>query len=704
MMQRAWNVRVAFFFSLLMLIFITLSFLLRAQVTVNIAAVVGVLVSVAMLYLSLSALPTEEKINSALTDLAALLENSWGRRMALLLGNDEESPAASRPLAASVRFTRVAELELTSQPGLAATGRWEKIYQDSYRKVRGGRLVIVGEPGCGKTLLAIELVLQILRARRNGDRVADKLPVPISVAGWDGTGDLTTWLTKRLKEEWHLSPAVGRVLIRRNLILPVLDGLDEIGARETPTKPPEQQFRVLRQLNKRYGGRDPGYMPVIVSCRTDDYTQLKAVAGGLLDAAVVKVQELDRLTIKQYFLVRFDLNLTLPSADGAEWRDFVVRMGPGAPGVLEKCLESPWYLSLAISACRAGQTTVATLEGFGNIEELKGYLIESSIPAAVRLHPRGIPAADAIAREDAPDWLGAVPQRLHDPEDVRRWLTTLADHLDWQARHGMPGNSIDLLTIWRLADANGGHPRIVHTVTGVAGGVLAGLLGGELADGIPGVLIMSTTIAIGISFGLWAGLRPNPRPSRVTLPRVSEIRGQAVIALAALTGILGGIGGELIGGDASIGVWEGVSASFAVLVVAGLGGRQVKALQPRDALRTDLAFGLALGVAYAAVGGLPGGLTGGILSHLRLNHYLTLPGSITIALLLGIVAGVTLGSRCWLRYAISVAIEATHHRIPLRLERFMDWAYGAGLLRITGVSYQFRHDMLRSSLNPFPDK
>jgi hypothetical protein len=34
----------------------------------------------------------------------------------------------------------------------------------------------------------------------------------------------------------------------------------------------------------------------------------------------------------------------------------------------------------------------------------------------------------------------------------------------------------------------------------------------------------------------------------------------------------------------------------------------------------------------------------------------------------------------------------------------MDWAYGASLLRITGVSYQFRHDMLRSSLNPFPNK
>jgi hypothetical protein len=700
MMQRAWNVRVALFFTLLMLVFIALSFLLRAQVTVNIAAVVGVLVSVATLYVSLAATPTEEKINAALTDLAALLERSWGRRMALLLGNDEETPAVSRPIAASVRFARVSKLELTSQPGLASAGRWENIYENFYRDIRGSRLVIVGEPGYGKTLLAIELVLQILRARKNGDRAADKLPVPISVAGWDGVADLATWLTKRMKEEWHLSPAIARVLIHRQLIIPVLDGLDEIGTRQTSTDPPEQQLRVLRQLNKRYGGEDPGYVPVIVTCRTDDYTQLKGVFGGLLDAAVVRVQKLDRLLIKSYLLTRFDPERTLPSPDGAEWRGYAVRMGLGKPGTLEKCIESPWYLSLALAVCRAGQATLATLESFGNIEELKGYLLDSSIPAAVQLHPRGIPAVDSIPREDAVDWLGDSPKRLYGSEDVRRWLTTLANHLDWQDQHGMPGNSIDLLTIWRLADANGGYPRVIHTVIGVIGGVLAGLLGGELVDGIPGVLIMSTTIVIGIGFGLWAGLRTNPRPSRVALPRISETRGQAVIALAALTGILGGVGGELIGKNASIGVWEGVSASFAVLVIAGLGGRQVQALEPRDALRTDLKFGLALGVVYAAVGGLPGGLTGGILSHFHLNHYLTVPGSIALALLLGTIAGVSLGSRCWLRYVIGIVIESAHHRIPVRFERFMDWAYGAGLLRITGVSYQFRHDMLRASLKP----
>jgi len=701
-MGRAWNVRVAFFFALLMVIFVAVSIALRAQITVNIAAVVGVLISAAMLYLSMVTQPKDADISSAVTDLAKMLERSWGDRMTLLLGRDEDMPAASIPLPAAVKFSRVTELELTAQPDLAVGGSWGTVYENFYRDVRGGRLVIAGEPGYGKTLLAIELVLQILRARRSGDPAADKLPVPVSVAGWDGADDLATWVTRRLKEEWHLNPVIGKILVQRRLILPVLDGLDEIGKRQATGVPSDQQLMVLRQLNKTYGaGGYTSHVPVIVTCRTDDYSQLKRVAGGLLGAAVVEVQPLDRGLIEDYLLARFDRNLTMPSADGAQWLAFASRMPETASGVLETCMTSPWYLSLAISVCRSEQASVRDLEDFRDVGELQGYLTEASISAAVRLHPRRARAVDSVVVEEATRERQIVlPGGLHDSEDVRRWLTTLAGHLDWQSRQEMPANSIDLLTIWRLAEANGGHPRRVHAVAGITGGILAGLLGGELAGGGPGLIITGITVAAGIGFGLWAGLRPAPQPSRVSLPRNSDARGQAVIALAVLTGILGGIGGQLIGGSAAIGVSEGVSAAFAVLVLAGLGDRQVRALQPRDALRTDLTFGLALGVVYVAVGGLPGGLTGGVLSRLRLDHYLTVPGSIALALIVGMAAGIALGSRCWLRYAISMAIEAAHHRVPLRLERFLDWAYGAGLLRITGVSYQFRHDKLQSSLKP----
>jgi hypothetical protein len=700
MMQRAPRVQIALAFTILMSAFVLVSIILRAQVVVNVATVAATLIAATALYLSLAAEPTEEKISSAVIELAALLEDSWGNRMTLLLGRDDDRPAGSQPRPAGVRFARISELELASQADLETGGTWSTVYADFYQKISGGRLVIAGDPGYGKTLLAIELVLQILRARKVDNLTESQLPVPVSVAGWDGAESLPVWLVRRLKEEWHLSPEIGRILIRRHLILPVLDGLDEIGARQAEENPLDRQFRVLRRLNSSVGawkGTEP--IPVVVTCRTGDYRQLKAAAGGLLNSAVVAVQPLDRRLIREYLLARFDPALTLESADRAQWLEFAGRLDHYPESVLERCLTSPWYLSLAISACRAGETTVADLEIFHDIGELEQYLTELSISAAVRLYPEGLRSVDSIARDGTPERM-VENEAQYDSEDVRRWLTTLAEHLDWQAGNGMSPTNIELRALWRLAAKNNDHPRLVHASIGVIGGILAGILGGEVADGVAGVVIMSLTIALGAGFGLWAGLRSNPRPSRVTLPRADEKRGRAVIFLTVLIAVAAGFAGDLIGKSAAIGVSEGVSAGFATLVLAGFGDRRVKALSPSDALRTDLFFGLVAGIVYVAVGGLPGGLTGGLLSHLHLNKYLTVPGSVALALIIGLTAGISLASRCWLRYAISVTMEASRRRIPLRFARFMDWAYGAGLLRITGISYQFRHEKLKSSLTP----
>ena len=698
MLQGNGRTRAIFGFTILMAIIFVISVLLRAQPAVNVATVAATLISATTLYLLLADEPTEEKIESAMLELAAALEVNWGNRMALLLGRDTGLPTANQPRAANLTFSRVTELELTNEPHLEAVGNWETIYEQFYQHVSTRRLVIVGEPGYGKTLLAIQLVLQILHARTKVDSPDKKLPVPVSVAGWDGDEDLPTWLAKRLKEEWHLSPAIGRALIRRQLILPVLDGLDEVGARRDEKEQLKRQLSVLRRLNSSYGathGTRP--VPIIMTCRTQDYRPLRKAEGGLVNAAVVEVQPLDRTLIMSYLSTRFDPARTVQSADGAQWLEFLRKAGRGPEGNLEKCLKSPWFLSLAISACRAGEATVAQLERFQDLAILEGFLTASSISAATQLHPRGVRTLNSVANEEMRQKRLEEPDSQYDPEEVRKWLTTLADHLAWQARNGHSSTSIDLLTVWRVAEVKDDHPRLIHTCVGVFGGILAGMLGGEFADGAVGLTIMIITVAGGIGFGLWAGLRQKPQPSRVTFPQVGDIRGRIVIFLTGITALLGGIGGYLVGHSAAIGVSEGVAAGFAALVLAGLGDSRVKALQPRDALRTDLGFGVTLGIVYVAVGGLPGGLTGGILSYLHLNRYLTVPGSIALALIVGLIAGVALGARSWLRYVISIGLEARKGRIPWRFETFMDWAYGAGLLRLTGVSYQFRHDKLKTS-------
>jgi hypothetical protein len=49
------------------------------------------------------------------------------------------------------------------------------------------------------------------------------------------------------------------------------------------------------------------------------------------------------------------------------------------------------------------------------------------------------------------------------------------------------------------------------------------------------------------------------------------------------------------------------------------------------------------------------------------------------------------GTRAWLRYGLAVADYRLHGLLPLRLGRFLVWAHGAGLVRVAGIAYQFRH-------------
>jgi len=98
-----------------------------------------------------------------------------------------------------------------------------------------GRLVVLGEPGSGKTILLVQLTLDLL------DERTDDTPVPVllSVTSWNPEKEtLQDWLAGSLKVEYpwltRTAPgtAAGRtcleVLLQDRKILPILDGLDEI--------------------------------------------------------------------------------------------------------------------------------------------------------------------------------------------------------------------------------------------------------------------------------------------------------------------------------------------------------------------------------------------------------------------------------------------------------------------------------------------
>ncbi|UUU32886.1 NACHT domain-containing protein [Streptomyces sp. CA-210063] len=163
---------------------------------------------------------------------------------------------------------------------------------ETFREPPSSRVVVLGEPGAGKTVLAIRFVLAVLEGRQAGAPV----PVLFSLAGWDPeAADLREWLAERLAAEYRPLAAVraertlARELLDAGLILPVLDGFDELPAAAHP--------RALERLNAGLDDR----LPVLLTCRTAVWEA--AVCGGadvLTSAEVVRLRPLDRAAAEAY--------------------------------------------------------------------------------------------------------------------------------------------------------------------------------------------------------------------------------------------------------------------------------------------------------------------------------------------------------------------------------------------------------------------
>jgi hypothetical protein len=138
---------------------------------------------------------------------------------------------------------------------------------------------VLGEPGAGKTVVALHLLLDVLEHRH--DREGQPAPVPLRVnaASWDTRAGFTDWLSGVLVRDYSLRPRVAKLLIESGRVLPVLDGLDEM---DPPDAPPDRAREALDQLNKTpWRGR-----ALIVMRRSRVYEAARALHGDGGDAGL----------------------------------------------------------------------------------------------------------------------------------------------------------------------------------------------------------------------------------------------------------------------------------------------------------------------------------------------------------------------------------------------------------------------------------
>ncbi|MEU7909332.1 NACHT domain-containing protein [Actinoplanes sp. NPDC049118] len=146
--------------------------------------------------------------------------------------------------------------------------------------------MILGEPGSGKTVLVLELLVQMLEERRDRDaeRTPDVVPVRFSLSAWNTDQPFSDWLSAQLVAHFGLLAATARALVRNERVLPVLDGLDEM---DPEHQQPLRAEAAVRQLNEYVAGREG--LPLVLTCRTNDYAR---VGDAVRPAVHVRIQPL----------------------------------------------------------------------------------------------------------------------------------------------------------------------------------------------------------------------------------------------------------------------------------------------------------------------------------------------------------------------------------------------------------------------------
>jgi hypothetical protein len=447
------------------------------------------------------------------------------------------------------------------------------------------RLVVLGQPGAGKTMLLIQLLQGLLKNREPGDAV----PVLVSLASWrPEIENLHTWLYRRLAIDYPILRArvpgqklsYGRALLDEHKILLLLDGLDEIPAEDRPN--------AIRLINFALPDHPEG---LVLSCRKDEYLEAAEPADGQSDrdaevlrgAAGIVLQPLQPAEVAGY------LERGARNRQTRAWEPVTSKLGPGT--VVGQVLNTPLNVTLAHAIYndpdrRRREAEVrrpADLLAYPTAEKMKDHLYETFIQAAYR--PDDDARGPREMREKRDKHEKAPPPPPPPLDEAQRWLIFLAQN--------------DGLTWWdlRRSVARWLAPLVIGLTCGIAAALAAGT-GAHVGVGI-GVNLGAGMIA-GLAFGLpfrFLGRDSGADSARNAEP-VTADGGRSARAddIKPIRGVSGGFVGAIFGGLAA-----GLASSH------GFG----HTASPVSGLPVALGVGLGVGASTTFAGGLVGGLVGG---------------------------------------------------------------------------------------------
>jgi hypothetical protein len=591
--------------------------------------------------------------------------------------------------------------------------RWQAVHggragsienvQKFYRTGTRGRLVVLGNPGSGKSMLLSHLVRDLIDTLPTLDDDLSSsrpvIPVMLSLPTLDlpdsheATGQelltrLDAWVVDRLIEHYQTPAGAAHALLSGGHILPVLDGLDEMDPTPDSAGPGRvarpRAAAVIKALNHDRS------RPVVLACRRLEYEAIATTSANvqlkspiLAEARHVTLQPLTAADVIAYIFDRFGgYTRRIP----ARWQPVVDAL-PNHQRLLS-VLQNPWQLFLAITAYHQPDSTPDELLSMSP-QHARDHLLKSLIPTVTAQH-------EMAAMND---WT---------PDRVQRWLASIAEHQKRDAvSRGKSLTDIHMPDLWRIS--NRPYVRITPPLLAIPVYLPSILYFSTSWWNASGILrwlvlpVMVTILVAGLVFSAVSAFSEDAPLNRMDLSGLGTRLGRRRIIRASWIGLLEGTGIGLFFGLALW--WAGLGLTDVILLVSAMAVGQVVIRFLMDGLRVGVETAPSPTVLLRQC---INSALATIALILALVVVLLLFGSRgewswpfgTSSLLLGLGVGLFYGSRgyVWLRYALGVRSAARRDWLPVRPARFLDWCVAAGLMRMSGINIQFRHRELQDWL------
>lgn len=634
----------------------------------------------------------EDSLTGAAAQLAAEVQSQWRAEAQVRRVNDDNALPLSWTDSDADLVDRMSSDGTCEEPEPHA--KWGEPPSSSgallplLRSTPDGRLVVLGDPGTGKTVLMVRLLLDLLAADAVDGRRGNPIPVLLPLSSWNPMEqDFTTWFMGRLylNHPWLARPLLpdlgtvgsGELLLARGWLLPLLDGLDEI--------PDGLRSHAVEAINEAVTRQDK----FVLSCRTAAYRQAvnppDTVAIPLRRAAAITLCEPAPAAVRAYVLREGG---GTPDAS-VRWATALAALGSDTPA--GRTLRTPLMISLASevynprpgtprpSHDRRGlpdPTDLCDQTRFPTADVVEDHLLDSFLHTAYRRRP-------GRARVDP--W----PARR-----AERYLTFLAQHLEYN----LAGRTE--IAWWELpvAAAGWGPVVLLSSASAILGATATSILGNWIICLVSGLFLGA------VAPGIWL-VRSSEEEVHRTPAKGLRWSAKAITVWAATTAALLAMCWLIWGFEAAVTaymvdfVW-----TYLILIVIGISPADLTTqVSPAATLATDRRFTRIM----TLVGGV-----GTTVAAVAMAAVVNAPGhTATRAAWYGLRYGLAIGGCAlvflglWLRqgasgqFAIGRAWLALCRRVPWRLMDFLSDAHlNRGVLRLSGATYQFRHARLQQRL------